>query len=285
MQKMFRNQNFSETRKGSVTKLLGAVRQFFFPMKLVICRSYAYDFSVREVFWNKGGFPYESFQYCEKKTLTKYRDTPHLLLSKKIFDTRSFLKHRHNPPRNFWTLRDKKLIAPENVIPFLCVKFFETRFISETQKDSPTKTLGFVRQNLWQKSVIQPPLLLSIKFFGTRNFPKHRRFAPRIFSVVWDKNFDKKSWYTPSSLIHKISVSRNFLKQRRVPLRNFSVLWDKDFDKKSWYTPLVSHPKNFRYTDFSETQTCSPTKTLGSAGQKINSTKRQYPLLMRRIFR
>ena len=124
-------------------------------------------------------------------------------------------------------------------------KFFENWFHSETQKDSPTKTLGFVRQKPWQKSVIQPPLLLSIKFFDTRNFLKHRRVALRTFSVLWDKNFDKKMWYTSSSLIHKI----------------------------------------FRYTDFSEAQTCSPTKPLDSARQNINSTKRRYPLLMRKIFR
>ena len=30
-------------------------------------------------------------------------------------------------------------------------KFFENWFHSETQKDSPTKTLGFVRQKHWQK--------------------------------------------------------------------------------------------------------------------------------------
>ena len=68
---------------------------------VVISPSYAKDVSILEFIWNTEGVPYEIFRYCETKILKKNRDTPPLLLSIKISDTRSFLKHRRFPLRCF----------------------------------------------------------------------------------------------------------------------------------------------------------------------------------------
>ena len=53
-------------------------------------------------------------------------------------------------------------------------------------------------------------------------------------------------------------------------LRNYSVLWDKNFDRKSWYTPsyiIIIH-QSFRYPNFSEIQKGLHTRFLGTVGQK-----------------
>ena len=160
-------------------------------------------------------------------------------------------------------------------------KIFRYPIFSETPKGSPTILFGTVRQKLWQKFVIQPPLLLSIRFFVARIFLKHIRVALRFFSVLWNKNFSieishmpflcirffdtrfflkhrrvalRFFWYFQTQILTKIVIriplllfinfsdARSFLKHRRVALRNFSVLWETDFDKKSWYAPLFSYP-------------------------------------------
>ena len=98
IQNYFRYPKFSETQKGSPTNFLGFVRQKFW-QKIVI-------------------------------------QNP-LLLSKIFFDTRSVLNHRRVPPRNFWTLWDKKLIAVTNDIPFLRVNFFHTQFLMNYRRVPP----------------------------------------------------------------------------------------------------------------------------------------------------
>ena len=62
--------------------------------------------------------------------------------------------------------------------------------IKETLKGSPTKFFGTETKNFDGKSWYSlPPPLLSIKFFDTRNFAKHRRVPLRSFSVLWDNKF------------------------------------------------------------------------------------------------
>ena len=84
--------------------------------------------------------------------------------------------------------------------------------LSETQKGSSTNWFGTVRQKFWHKIVILPPSsppLLSINFFDTRNFAKHRRFPLRsFFGTLRQQIFYRKSWYSP--LWHKIFQYVNF---------------------------------------------------------------------------
>ena len=151
-------------------------------------------------------------------------------------------------------------------MPFLCIRFFNTRFSLKHRSVSARNVLALWKKQLSSENSQVP--LLSVCFFDTRFFLKHRRVALRIFSGLWDTDFDKKSWYTPlfsnpktfsihedfwntegfpydssrycetktltknrdtpaSSLIHKNFRYRNFLKDRRVPLRNFWTPWDK----------------------------------------------------------
>ena len=150
---------------------------FFYPLK----------FAIPEVSWNKGGFPYEIFRYCETKTLTKIRDKLALLLSQTICETRKFLKHRLLQIRNFWTLWDKKLVAENSDIPFLCVIFFRYLTFSETEEGSPTKFFATVRQKIWQKLVKQPLFFYPLKISKPEIFLKHRKVLLRNVSVRWDK--------------------------------------------------------------------------------------------------
>ena len=74
------------------------------------------------------------------------------------------------------------------------------------------------------------PRLLSIKFFDTRIFVKHRRVPLRRFSALWDKkSFESKSWYSlpPPPFSIKIFDTWIFLKHRKDSLRNDSALWHK----------------------------------------------------------
>ena len=148
---------------------------------------FLFSIKISEVFWNKGGFPYEIFRYCETKTLTKKRDKLALLLSQTICETRNFLKHRRVQIRNFWTLWDKKFVAENSDIPFLCVIFFRYLTFFETEKGSPTKFFGTVRQKNWQKLVKQTLFFYPLKFSKPENFLKHRVVLLRNVSVRWDK--------------------------------------------------------------------------------------------------
>ena len=118
--------------------------------------------------------------------------TPLFSYPEKNFDTRSSLKHRRVHLQKFWTMWDKILIAEKNDIPLLFVNFFETRFFSEPQKGSPSKNLGTVRQQLWQKIVIPLPFLLSITFFVTRFFLKQKGSPTKTFGNVRQKIINRK---------------------------------------------------------------------------------------------
>ena len=74
----------------------------------------------------------------------------------------------------------------------------------------------------------------------------------------------------PSSALNFLKLDF-FLKHRRVPLRKNSVMWDRSFDKKSWYTPLLSYSKSSSIPEVfcSETQNGSPTKVFGTVRQKL----------------
>ena len=94
-----------------------------------------------------------------------------------------------------------------------------------------------MRQNYFDGKEWYPPPLSILTFFDTRNVLKNRRVPLRNISVLWDKIFDIKSWYSlppsPPLLSIKFFDTRNFVKHRRFPLRSFSVLWDKRFSTEN----------------------------------------------------
>ena len=129
------------------------------------------------------------------------------------------------------------------------------------------------------------PLVSYPKNFSIPKFSETQTCSPtKYLDSAGQKIKSTKNWYP--LLMRKIfRYTFFFWKAEGFPNDIFLLLWDKDFDNKSWYAPLSLIRKTFRYTDFSEAQTCSPTKHLDSARQNINSTKRRCPLLMRKIFR
>ena len=140
---------------------------------------------------------------------------------------------------------------------------------------------GTVRHRLWQKIVMNTPLLLPKTFGETRIFLKHRIVSPRKLSVLWVKKLA-----TDNSEIHLLSVSFFdtwfFLKHRRVAL----LFW-------YWQTQTLTKNRDtrnsslihkiFRYPKFSETQTCSPKFwTLWDKNSKAK--KNDIPLLCVKFF-
>ena len=89
MQKMFRYPIFSETQKVSPTMFFDTVRHQLFDRKL----------------------------WC-----------PLFLLSLKVFDARSVLKHRKDHLQSFSTIWEKRFPTQLSYIPFLCKRFFDTSF-------------------------------------------------------------------------------------------------------------------------------------------------------------
>ena len=138
---------------------------------------------------------------------------PPLLLSKKFFHSRSVLKQRRVPLRNYWTLWDKK-IAGNRDIPFLCVNFFHNRF-----------------------------------------FLKHRSVALQFFLVLWDKKFDKNLWNNPSSLIYwSFRYQKVFGNTEGFFNDLFRYGETKQFLRKIVVPACSLIPNIFRYQKFSKTQ-------------------------------
>ena len=139
-----------------------------------------------------------------------------------------------------------------------------------------------MRQNIFDGKEWYPPPLSILTFFDTRNVLKNRRVPLRNFSVLWDKNFDMKSWYSlppsPPLLSIKVFDTRNFVKHRRSPLRSFSVLWDNSFSIENRDIPLLS-------IKFFDTRIFSPTKFFGTLRQQIFYRKSWYSPYRHKIFR
>ena len=92
-----------------------------------------------------------------------------------------------------------------------------------------------------RKTVMLPPStpLLSIKFFDTRNFPKHRKVVLRNVLILWDRTISTENSDTrPRLLSPAFFDTRYFLKQRKVPFRIFSVLRDNEFSTENRSTLL-----------------------------------------------
>ena len=136
-----------------------------------------------------------------------------------------------------------------------------------------------MKHRLWQKIVIHTPFFLSIKIFDTQRFLKHKRVPLRLFLVLWDKNFYKKSWYTPLFFYpKKNSISENFWNTEGWPYEFFryceAEIWEKICDKP----PLLLSIKIFDTWSFSETQKGSPTKYFDTVRQNSFYGKSWNPL-------
>ena len=211
--------------------------------------------------WNflTQGFLYEMIRYWDKTSETQkgsstkfigtvrqqffYRKSWYSPLIHKIFRYQNFL------PTKFLVLWNNRFSIENRDIPLLSIKFFDTR-IFYLRSFSVLWNNRFSIEN-------RDILFWNIKFFDTWNFLRHRRVPLRTDSVLWDRNFDIKSWYSlpppPPLLSINFFDTRNFAKHRRFPLRSFfGTLRQQIFYRKSWYSPLWH--KIFQYVNFSETE-------------------------------
>ena len=173
----------------------------------------------------------------------------------KTFWNKNFLKNSRIPLRKFSAVWDIKISTENRDMTPLFHNFFS---IPENFR----KTGGFLYKDFRFGAVRQkvptkpwcPPPLLCMKIFAKRIFLKqHQSVFQWNVSVQWDKNFDGKSWYSPSPLIQTFSVpeisegfpyeifrhceTKNFW--RKIPRRKFSALWDKKFPTEN-PPPLLS---------------------------------------------
>ena len=159
------------------------------------------------------------------------------------------------------------------VTALLLSNFFPFQKLSETQKVSPTKFFGTVRQKNSDGNSWYPPIKQFL--FTLRNFLKNWKVPLGNFSVLWDKKispeyrgncpsfihffsfpeviwntegfrdevfwycetkgFDGKALYPP--IMHNLFPCPNFFEKSRVPTRRFSKL--EFFDGKSRYPPTM----------------------------------------------
>ena len=80
----------------------------FFQLKLVICRSYPYDFSVPDFSETQKGSTTKNFGKVRQKFLKKNRDKPRLLLSKKFAKSKVFRNTEMFPHEIFRHCETKK---------------------------------------------------------------------------------------------------------------------------------------------------------------------------------
>ena len=159
----------------------------------------------------------------------------------KTFWNKNFLKNSRIPLRKFSAVWDIKISTENRDMPPLIHNSFS---IPENFR----KTEGFLYKAFRFGAVKQkvptkpwyPPPLLCMKIFDKRIFLKqHQSVFQWNVSVQWDKNFDRKSWYSPSPppLIQTFSVPEISETLKDPPLRKFSALWDKKFPTENLETP------------------------------------------------
>ena len=130
MHKVFRYQKTSETQKGSPTGFFGIMRQKNFPRRIVIPPTSPPPLSCMTFFdtWislKYRRFPCEDFRYCETKSIRQKIEIP-------------------PPPLSF------------------IYKIFWYQKFSETEKGSPTKFFGTIRQKKFDEKWWYPLLILSL---------------------------------------------------------------------------------------------------------------------------
>ena len=161
---------------------------------IVLCK----DVSTPELFWNTEGFPYDSSRYCETKTLTKNRNTPASSSIHKSFRYPKYLKDRCVPLRKFWTQWDKKLLAQKNGIPFLCVKFFDTRHFFWNTEGLACEFFRYCETSTLRSKFVISRVSFILKLFGCQKFLKNRRDHVQIFRHCETNDFQRNLVISPS---------------------------------------------------------------------------------------
>ena len=126
-----------------------------------------------------------------------------------------------------------------------------------------------MKQNNFDGKSLFPPPLLSLAFFGTRNFLKHRKVSLRLFSACdrqdSTENFDTSFFQTPF-LSKNFLVTGFFLKHsaEEFVYEKFRCSETKHFSRKIVIPAPSLISSIFRYPKFPETQKCFSTNFSGT---------------------
>ena len=155
----------------------------------------------------------------------------------KIFDTGISLKHRRAPLQIFSALCDKKFSTENSDIPFLCIEFFNIRSFLKHWMVPPR-----IFSALWDKKIPtekrETPHLLSIIFFHTRKYPKHRRDPLRSFFCSCEAKNYRESHDAPS-YASKFSIPEFFWTTEGF---SYEVFWYRE--TKNFRQEIVISPSH-----------------------------------------
>ena len=99
----------------------------------------------------------------------------------------------------------------------------------------PLRLFWVVRQKIFNRKSWFTPMILET--FWYTELVEQISVLPRKVSVLWDKKYSTENLDTPNN--QRNFDTKAFLKHIRVPLRILLVLWDKKFSTKNSDTPLL----------------------------------------------
>ena len=139
------------------------------------------------------GFPYESFQDCEKIIFRQNRDTPSyaMFFNPEVFSNKKVTLGR------FLVLSDKKVSRENRDIPLLSINFFDQRNFLKNE-GFPYEFSRYCEKIIIRQNCDTP----SYKNFFNQTFSERQASPTNFFGTVRQKSFERKSWSPPPS--HKI---------------------------------------------------------------------------------
>ena len=149
----------------------------------------------------------------------------------------------------------------------------------ETQKGSSTKWFGTVIQNNFDGKSWYPPPVLSLTFFGTRNFLKHRRVPLLNDSALWDINFWQKIVILPPCLIQHFSITEINETLKDSSTKIYGTVRQKKLMENRDTTSILRRHKKFQYPKLLERQQGSSTNWFGIVRQNNFDRKTWNPPL------
>ena len=204
---ILRYPKFSETQKGrTLYEYFRYCEKTNLRRKVVIPPfSYAKNFFDTRRFLRNRGFSYQVFRYCEKTNIRRKLLMPSLL-SVTLFYNRILCETQKGSFEKFLGNVRQKIIDRNSCSPpsqsLLSIKVFDFRKFLK-YRGFPYEVCQSCESTKFRQKGAMPPLL-SLIFFDSRNFPKHKKDGPctNLFATVRHHIFDGKSCF-PLFLIHK----------------------------------------------------------------------------------
>ena len=171
----------------------GLVRQNFLRQYSDAPLSYAWNFSIPEIFWNTEGFPHVFFWHCETKSFRRKIVIPLSLIDNFFYIPENFWNTEGTPYEVFRSCETKNFRQNHDA-PLLSIRIFDTRIFWSTE-GFPCEIFRHCETK--KRIVISDIPFLCIKFFDTRSFRKHWRVSHEIFRHCEMKDFRRKTVIPP----------------------------------------------------------------------------------------